>query len=251
VDHIGGNSWVKERAPHARFGLGALDTGWAEDVDRHYCQLYKSGSPGPWEPDEATAQLIRDACGEPVAIDHPLVGGEVLQFGAGREIETIHLGAHSPGQMLYIDRTSASVFSGDAVQQAGIFNSESNTRDFPMYKTVSDYLRSLSTIRSAKLDRLCTAHAGVYDLAEADEFIDSALDWTAQYTEIVHGAAQQLKDFSLEEMVDQVHHLRPEYSVSLQIRVTTSEHLDELVRAGTLRPRIEAGEKRWSTGVDH
>jgi glyoxylase-like metal-dependent hydrolase (beta-lactamase superfamily II) len=174
----------------------------------------------------------------------------VLSFGAGREIETVHLGAHSPGQMLYIDRASASIFSGDAVQQAGIFNSQSNTRDFPMYRTVHDYLRSLETIRTARLDRLCTAHAGIYTYEEADRFIDSAYEWTAEYTDVLRAAAAALGDFSLEEMVARVHQLRPEYSVSLQIRVTTAEHLDELVRAGVLSPRIESGEKRWSVGED-
>jgi glyoxylase-like metal-dependent hydrolase (beta-lactamase superfamily II) len=247
IDHVGGNSWVKERAPQAKFGLGTLDAGWAEDVGRHYCQLYQYGAPGPWEPDSATEALIRDACGEPVAIDYLLQGGEVLSFGAGREIETMHLGAHSPGQMLYIDRLGGCVFSGDAIQQAGVLNSQSNTRDFPMYRTVSDYLRSLEKIRSEKLERLCTGHAGIYFSKEADAFIDSAITWSSEFTTTVREAAVALVDFSLEQMVARIHEIFVEYAVSLQIRVTTAEHLDELVRAGVLLPRIEKGEKRWST----
>lgn len=246
VDHVGGNGWVKERAPNARFALGTLDTAWAEDFDRHYCQLYEYGFPGPWKPDTATEAFVRAACGEPVAIDYPLLGGETLRFGAGREITTLHLGAHTPGQMLYIDQLGGSVFSGDAVQLMGVFNSQTKIRDFPMYRTVGDYLSSLEKIRTALLDRLCTAHAGVYSVSEAKIFIDSAIEWTFDFTNSLREAAVLLGDFSLEQMVAHLHKMNPEYSLSFQIRVTTAEHLDEMVRAGDLSPRIEFREKRWS-----
>ncbi|MET4783231.1 MBL fold metallo-hydrolase [Glaciihabitans sp. UYNi722] len=246
VDHIGGNGWVKEHAPQARFALGALDTGWAEDVDRHYCQLYEYGSPGEWKPDAASEELIRRSCGEPVAIDHPLVGGEILTFGSGREIEAVHLGAHSPGQMLYLDATSGTAFSGDAIQERGIFNTESNSRDFPMYRTIPDYIRSLERVRTSAPDRLCTAHAGIFSGVEADSFIDGALSWTAELSSLLQAIASRLSDFSLEQIVAEVHLARPEYAVILQIWVTTSEHLDELVRSGFLFPYFADKEKRWS-----
>ncbi|PPF77031.1 hypothetical protein C5B96_16075 [Subtercola sp. Z020] len=246
VDHIGGNAWLKQHAPQARFALGALDTDWAEDPHRHYETLYVHGAPGGWRPDSETEQVVREAIGGPVAIDHPLVGGEVLTFGLGREIETVHLGAHSPGQTLYIDRMTGCAFSGDAVQGAGIMNTSTGLRDFPMYRTLSDYRASLEAIRSLRPALLCTAHAGIHERGDVDGFIDRALAWGVRFTETILDIATEHGSFSMEELVEHLGERMPEYALILQVRVTAGEHLNALVARGDLVPTMEGGAKRWT-----
>ncbi|MCU1405305.1 MAG: hypothetical protein JWQ43_1608 [Glaciihabitans sp.] len=250
LDHIGGNGWIKLHSPKTRFGLGALDAGWAENVELHYHQLYELGAPSNWQPDDATSDLIREACGEPVAIDRPFVGGEVVTFGEGRQIDAIHLGAHSPGQMMYVDRLTGIAFTGDAVQNAGILSETTGERDFPMYRTVSDYRRSLEIIRAQNATMLCTAHAGIFLQDDVDAFIDDAYEWMTAFDNRIQEIAGTLRDFSLEEMVASLGEMMPEYALTLQVRVTTSEHLDGFVRRGTLHPYIAFGNKRWRV-VEH
>lgn len=247
LDHIGGNGWLKQHAPAARFALGALDAGWAEDVERHYVQLYVHGAPGQWRPDPATELAVRAACGTPVAIDHPLVGGEVLTFGDGREIEARHLGAHSPGQILYLDRQTGCAFSGDAVQGPGTLSVTTGQQDFPMYRTPVDYLRSLETIRSAAPAVLCTAHRGVHRGEPVTELLDESISWLAAFDDELRDITAARGDLGLEEAVDAVLERRPGYARGLQVRVTTAEHLDGLVRDGHLQPYLRGTQKRWRT----
>lgn len=249
LDHVGGNGWVKKHAPRARFALGVQDVRWAEDVDRHYCQLYVHGFPGTWKPDAVTEEMVRAGCGEPVAIDIPLHGGEVLTFGDGREIHAIHLGAHTPGQTMYRDVQTNLVFTGDAIQNAGTFSAESQLRDFPMYGNPRDYRESLRIIRETPFNTVCTAHAGIFSFESAHAFLDESLAWVDHFTERLTSIATDAGDFSFEEIVERVGQHYFDYAVVLQIRVTTAEHLNELVADGILQPYLANGEKRWRTNV--
>ena len=245
LDHIGGNSWVKERAPKAKFAIGARDAGWAEDVNRHYGQLYEYGAPGGWRPDPDSEIAVRAACGGPVAIDYPLHGGEILEFGEGRKIETSFLGAHTPGQTLYHDLKTNCIFTGDSIQNEGIFNSNSKQRGFPMYGNSRDYRKSLAVISSTPYSKICTAHAGMFEGNLAAKLLGDSSKWVDDFTECVKKLAIQLTDFSIEEIVVMVSKEYPVHENGLQIRVTTSEHLTDLVASGFLSAHMSGKEKRW------
>ena len=245
LDHIGGNSWVKENSPKAKFAIGARDAGWAEDVNRHYGQLYEYGAPGGWRPDPESETAVRAACGGPVAIDYPLHGGEILQFGEGRKIEASFLGAHTPGQTLYRDLDTNCIFTGDSIQNEGIFNSNSKQRGFPMYGNSRDYRKSLDVISSVPYSLICTAHAGMFEGKNAAKLLDDSIKWVDDFSVIIKKLATQLEDFSIEEIVVMVSKEYPVHENSLQIRVTTSEHLTDLVVSGFLSPHMSGTEKRW------
>jgi glyoxylase-like metal-dependent hydrolase (beta-lactamase superfamily II) len=246
VDHIGGNGALKEMARHVRFALHEADVGWAENLDRHIAQLYAFGEPEAWTLDEATEQAIREGCGAPVAIDQILADGDTIAFGAGRELEIVHVGGHSPGEVLMRDRQTRAVFPGDALQGAGALNAGSGKRDFPMYRTVRQYLAALDRVEALEPEVLCTAHQRSFSGPDIAAAVEQSRAWTLGLTEDVRGILRDAGSLNLREAVAGVSEARPEHAVSLQIHVTTAEHLNELLRRGECRVSIEDGAKRWT-----
>jgi glyoxylase-like metal-dependent hydrolase (beta-lactamase superfamily II) len=246
VDHIGGNSALKHLAPQVRFAVHEADLGWAENVDRHFNQLYTFGEPEAWTPDEATEQAVRAGCASAVAIDHILADGDVISLGRGRTVEVTHVGGHSPGEVLLRDRQTGAVFCGDALQGAGAMNSQSGKRDFPMYRTVRQYLAALDRVGSLEPEVLCTAHQRAFTGDAISGAIEKSRRWTEGFTEELTGILREAGSLTLSEAVAAVSAARPEHAVSLQIHVTTAEHLNELIRGGVARPSIDEGVKRWS-----
>jgi glyoxylase-like metal-dependent hydrolase (beta-lactamase superfamily II) len=246
MDHIGGNAALRGMAPQIRFAIHEADLGWAESLDRHIAQLYASGEPESWTLDADTEKLLREACGEPVAIDRIVADGDVIVFGDGRELEIIHVGGHSPGEILIRDRATGTVFPGDALQAAGALNANSGKRDFPMYRTVRQYLDALDRVEAIKPQALCTAHGGTFSGAAVPEAVDESRGWTNTLTADLASIVRTAGSVNLSEAVSAVSSARPEYTIGLQINVTTAEHLNELVRRGNCRVVREDGTKRWT-----
>jgi glyoxylase-like metal-dependent hydrolase (beta-lactamase superfamily II) len=246
VDHLGGNGALKEIAPHVRFALHEADLGWAENLDRHIAQLYAFGEPEAWTLDEATEQAIREGCGAPVAIDHILADGDTIGFGVGRELEITHVGGHSPGEVLLRDRVTGAVFPGDALQGAGALNTGTGLRDFPMYRTVRHYLAALDRVEALGPEVLCTAHQRTFTGPDIADAVQTSRAWTEGFTDAIRCILRGAGSLTLREAVAAVSAARPEHAVSLQIHVTTAEHLNELVRRGECRGSIEDGSKRWT-----
>jgi len=247
LDHIGGNAWFAERSKTVKFAIGAKDVGWAEDPDRHFGQLYVYGCPGHWRPDAESEAQIRRGIGAGVPIDRPLHGGEELTFGDGRVLRTVALGSHTPGQTLYFDEATGSAFTGDAIQNKGVMNRDAGLRDFPMFGNVRDYRRALERIRSSGFERLCTAHAGVFSREAGNALLDEALAFAEAIGADVRSTASQLGRFTIEDLVEGYLDRHPEYATGLQIRVTLSEFVNDLVAEGSLTPKLEEGKKVWST----
>jgi glyoxylase-like metal-dependent hydrolase (beta-lactamase superfamily II) len=246
VDHVGGNGALKAMAPHARFALHERDLGWAENVDRHIAQLYAYGEPEAWQLDADVDGALRGALGDPAAIDHILGDEDEVVFGDGRRIAVTHVGGHAPGHVVFGDVATGTVFCGDVLQGPGALNAESGLRDFPMYRTMHDYLAALETVRGLGAEPLCTAHAGVLTGAAIDAGVNASRDWALGFHELLRELVHRERSFTLAEMVAAVSAARPEHTVSLQIHVTTAEHLDALTRSGELRPSIADGIKRWT-----
>lgn len=245
VDHIGGNGALRELAPHVRFAIHETDLGWAESLDRHLAVLYTYGEPDAWRPDAEMEQTLREACGTPVAIDQILADGDTVSFGAGRELEVAHIGGHSPGHVLLRDRLTGAVFSGDALQGSGALNAETGSRDFPMYRTVRDYLAGLDRVQQLQPSVLCTAHNGAIPQSGVAEAVGQSRDWTRELDELMRTILAGAGAVSLSEAVAAVSQARPEHALLLQIHVTVAEHLNELVRVGLARPSMREGVKQW------
>jgi glyoxylase-like metal-dependent hydrolase (beta-lactamase superfamily II) len=247
-DHIGGNGAIKARAPHARFALHWRDVGWAENVDRNIEQMFRSSEPEAWLLGADDERSIRDALGAPVAIDHILEDRDAIEFGDARRIEVAHVGGHSPGHLVARDAQTRAVFCGDCLQGNCNLNSHTGLRDYPMYRSVREYVRGIETVRNLDASTLCTGHAGVLVGAEIGEAIDASVSWTSRFHELVRRLAAELGSFTLAELVDAVAAASPGHAspLALQIYVTTTEHLNALVQEGAVRPAIEGGVKCWN-----
>jgi glyoxylase-like metal-dependent hydrolase (beta-lactamase superfamily II) len=246
VDHVGGNGALKAMAPHVRFALHERDVGWAENVDRHMAQLYAYGEPDAWRLDADTDRVLRGGLGAAAAIDHILGDEDEISFGDGRRIAVTHVGGHAPGHVLFHDAATATVFCGDALQGRGALTPATGLRDFPMYRTMHDYLNALETVRGLGAERLCTAHADVLIGETVEACVNASRDWALSFHALLRELVQRERTFTLAQMVAAVSAARPEYAISLQIHVTTAEHLDALTRSGELRPCIADGIKRWT-----
>jgi len=245
LDHIGGNAWIAERSSSARFVIGAKDVAWAEDPDLHFEQLYVHGCPGHWRPDAAAEAQIRRGIGSRVPVDVPLYGGERI-VSDGRAVRAVALGSHTPGQMLYVDEASGLAFTGDAIQGDGALN-DAGFRDFPMFGNIRDYRAALTRIRESGFELLCTAHAGVFDRAAGDRFLDDSLAFAAQLDDELRQLAQMLGSFALEGLVESYLTTHSEYANGLQIRVTLAEFANDLVAEGVLVPSFDDDVKVWTS----
>lgn len=251
VDHIGGNAALRELAPHVRFAIHEADLGWAESLERHLAVLYAYGEPDAWRPDAEMEQSLREACGAPVAIDHILADGDTVSFGAGRALEVSHIGGHSPGHVLLRDRLTGAVFSGDALQGSGALNRETGKRDFPMYRTVRDYLAGLERVERLQPSVLCTAHIGAIPAAEVAAAVGVSAGWTEGFDALMRTILAEAGTLNLSGAVAAVSQARSEHAVLLQMHVTVAEHLNEMVRVGLACPSMREGVKHWTwTGAD-
>ena len=133
-DHIGA-----ARALRAATGCAVLapatERAWIEDTER---QARERPVPG-------FATLV----GGPVAVDHLVHSGDVIDLGGGLQLEAVAAPGHSAGSTAYFLRREGALFCGDAVPLP---------HDLPIY---DDYRTSLAT-----LERLA-ALTGVELLLEA------------------------------------------------------------------------------------
>ena len=114
-----------------------------------------------------------------------------------------------------------------------------------MYGNSRDYRKSLAVISSTPYSKICTAHAGMFEGNLAAKLLGDSSKWVDDFTECVKKLAIQLTDFSIEEIVVMVSKEYPVHENGLQIRVTTSEHLTDLVASGFLSAHMSGKEKRW------
>ena len=82
----------------------------------------------------------------------PLWDGQILDLG-GRELEIVSLPGHTPGSVAIIDRKYRVMFSGDTVQQGGIFM-------FGVQREIHAYLHSLKRALaiSDRYDKIYPSH---------------------------------------------------------------------------------------------
>lgn len=246
VDHVGGNGAMRALNPDVRFTLPEVDIPWAESPTRHYLQLYKACAPGEWDPDPEFEAAVVGAFGEPTTIDMPLSDGQTVECGDGRTIEVVHVGAHSPGHVIFIDRSADVAFIGDIIQGPGSLNNESGLRAFPLYTPVTEYRTGLASVRKAGVSHYCTAHEGVLSAEEAEAAIEASLKWADDFHAFVGSRLTKREPVTLTQVVSAVAEHMPGYEQVLQIHATTMAHLDELVRTGDAETHMEGGRKAWT-----
>ncbi len=155
LDHSGGNLETK-RASNATIHVHAADLPMAQSteaqVESHIAPLRVLEFPAEVI-QERTDYVIRNA-GPAAGADVLLTDGEIVDLGAGVQLEAVHCPGHTPGHVCYFWASRGVLFTGDAVQGQG-----ARPGSYPLYFNARDYRRSLTYLTKLEVQTLCAGHA--------------------------------------------------------------------------------------------
>ena len=161
-DHIGGNFFFDScYMPHRDIALfqesiDGVDRQRLADIARDQAlDAYR----GLIEPDENFTDW------RPMKV-YPLYDGDVFDLG-GRRIETLEVGGHTAGSMVFIDPLSRIAYAGDACNGNTLL-------EFPHSLPVISYMRALLRLKEnqRKFDKMYGGHE-VFDASIVDEAIET------------------------------------------------------------------------------
>jgi glyoxylase-like metal-dependent hydrolase (beta-lactamase superfamily II) len=184
VDHYGGTAAFSAAFPSARVIAHRDDASPIMEESAYLadraCEFAQS-----WGLDESPATLewalaARQDC----RVDLRVTGGETLDLGS-REVEIMHVPGHSRGHLAVVDPAARCAVISDAVLGAFVPNADGTPAFPPTYRHVDAYLASIERLRERGLDRLMTAHYGVFEGREVEAFLNQSASFVARVDEVL------------------------------------------------------------------
>ena len=102
-------------------------------------------------------------------ITRELDEGDVIDLG-NRTLTVFHLPGHSPGSIGLWDKTSRTLFSGDALYDGQLLD------DLPD-SSIPDYISTMKRLRALPVETVHGGHEPSFDQHRMIELIDAYLDW--------------------------------------------------------------------------
>ncbi len=102
-------------------------------------------------------------------ITNALEEGSVIDLG-NRQLEVLHLPGHSPGSIGLWDKSSATLFSGDALYDGALLDELPDS-------DIDDYIHTMKRLRDLPVDQVHGGHEASFGRARMIELIDEYLEW--------------------------------------------------------------------------
>jgi glyoxylase-like metal-dependent hydrolase (beta-lactamase superfamily II) len=243
-DHSGGQSSWAGTAPLARIAAPLADTPWVESFDHQWTRFWDD-YPGTLDLSD-TRDFLAGLC-----VPEPRVGiflrdGDSVAVG-GRVIDVIETRGHTWGHCALFDRTSRTLFTGDAVQGRGTRSSDGQSVFAPLYINVADARWGLSRLLDVPFELLCPAHVPPMGRQEGLDFLRVSLDFLdladAMARELVEqGGQAPVTTRELATRIGEAVGTNP--PISPQTVSTARAHLYDLARSGLLEAAWIPTEKR-------
>jgi glyoxylase-like metal-dependent hydrolase (beta-lactamase superfamily II) len=239
-DHFGGAAELRRASARMRIVCHEADQRWVEDHTAAFTDTYESFG-DEWRPDEATRAEVLELGGPNVSVDETVRDGMSMELQVGGTVDVIHVPAHTPGSVLYHERSTDVVFAGDALQGRGVEIPRAPAV-FPGYSDVAAYRASLDTLERLAPRFVATGHHGVLEPAGLQSHLAVSRAFTDELDKIVIAALRGWAgDVLLREIVAQVADSFPRHGHAYQIHQTVRAHLRGLVDTGLAAPGGNAG----------
>lgn len=168
-DHIGCNAQMQDAFGSLIAGPGYY-AAWHEDFEQHYHEFARSCPDLVPDTPELRAEVL-DILDQPRPLDVHLSAGDVIDLGGGVQLEAIDARGHMLAELAYLERSTATLFLGDAITGLDwpIFHSH---LDVAAYRATLDRLEALMPAR--KVTAVQAAHYGRMTPAETLALIERA-----------------------------------------------------------------------------
>mgnify|MGYP004714077253 FL=1 len=147
-DHIGGVNRIRR-------GGGLV---YGNEADRReltepdWQWLWQFGQlSGDFELPPARKEVFYDSIEPPMNLDYTVTDGDVLTFD-GLRFRVIAVPGHSAGSVCYLEESSGTLFTGDAIMGSGFFAGTPQISDFEAYD------HSMERVKGLCVSRVFTAH---------------------------------------------------------------------------------------------
>ncbi len=245
VDHVGGNSSLKQVSPGTVLACGTADQEMIEDPqvlwDLHYNHLVIDHGvglgPGP-SPDS----------GKPQKVDLTLSGGERIRIRKDWQIEVLHVPGHSHGHLALYDAGRKAAFIGDAAQGGGCPGAGGSMALPVTYYYVDEYLSTLTFLESLPIDTLYTAHWPILRHGEVADFLSaSRLTVTVLDEVILASLKQNPSGCTLKRLIDMAGHAFPDWPADTLVSAMfpLMGHMERLEEFGKVRLVCDESPFRW------
>jgi glyoxylase-like metal-dependent hydrolase (beta-lactamase superfamily II) len=242
-DHSGGQGMWRDVAPDARIAAPLEDTPWVESFDKQWTRFWDD-YPGVMDL-TGTRDFLAGLCVPEPRVDVPLRDGDTVAVGT-RELTVVETRGHTWGHCAFFDPASGALFTGDAVQGAGVASSDGDSVFAPLYLDVAEARWGLRRLLDVPFQLLCPAHvpampraAGLAFLHDSLAFIDTA-DRIARELVATRGPSPLLTR-ELAALLGETVGTKP--PVSPQTVATARAHLYALAREGLLEAAWVPGTK--------
>jgi glyoxylase-like metal-dependent hydrolase (beta-lactamase superfamily II) len=247
MDHQGGNSAVRMKAPRALTACGESDRQMVQDPkclyrDR-YNHLHKDHGIG------SKTEPSPDA-GDRCRIDVGFRGGERVIIRDGQELEVLHVPGHSSGHLALFDRVRGAAFVSDAVHGRGCPKADGSMALPVTYFYVDLYLSTLAQLEGLEIQEL---HTGHWPSMYGDEIKDFLSDSrrTVEITDrrILLAIAKARSGLTLNQLIDEAREEFPNWPTSTRdaAMFPINGHLERLEKSGQIRAIPDSLPKRWKS----
>jgi glyoxylase-like metal-dependent hydrolase (beta-lactamase superfamily II) len=233
VDHFGGNSAIRARAPRAVFCAHSADVPWIEDRERILRERYGWYATHDVDYSPEEKDWLREAMGPNVPLDMRLSGNETFRLGPELAVQVLHLPGHSPGHVGLWDPASGTAIITDAALGRGLYDMAGNVISPPPYFDVMAYEGSVRLLRSLSPQRLLTAHYEVMEGEDAVRFLDESATFIERTRLTVSETLAEHGELTLRGLLEISNpELGPFTVMENELAGTLRAHLRELVSAG-------------------
>jgi glyoxylase-like metal-dependent hydrolase (beta-lactamase superfamily II) len=233
VDHFGGNSAIRARAPRAVFCAHSADVPWIEDRERILRERYGWYATHDVDYSPEEKDWLREAMGPNVPLDMRLSGNETFRLGPELAVQVLHLPGHSPGHVGLWEPASGTAIITDAALGRGLYDMAGNVISPPPYFDVMAYEGSVRLLRSLSPQRLLTAHYEVMEGEDAVRFLDESATFIERTRLTVSETLAEHGELTLRGLLEISNpELGPFTVMENELAGTLRAHLRELVSAG-------------------
>jgi glyoxylase-like metal-dependent hydrolase (beta-lactamase superfamily II) len=144
----------------------------------------------------------------PMTVDRRLEDGDIIELGAGLDLQVVHLPGHSPGSVGYYIEEAGIIFVGDSVE--GVHGVRGA---LPVIDDLEAYEKSLERLLEMPLKVMVKAHPSesitipgslVVRDGEIKQFLEESLEFTHALREAAESVAPGFPERSFWELYDEV-----------------------------------------------
>ncbi|ONI40636.1 hypothetical protein AN396_05500 [Candidatus Epulonipiscium fishelsonii] len=242
-DHFGGNYYVSQKNPLIKFISHKLDYEWIEDHQKHYHEMYLTHAP-IWMPDEAYKDGLLQMCGKNSVVHQTMDDPKTtLNLLGNWQLEAIHIGSHTKGEIILHSKKHDTVFTSDTIQGCGS-QLETGCAVFPLINDLEKYIDALHLLRDLNCHYVCTSHQGVLDKAEFTIEIETSFKFIEDLLNNIKGLFNN--PISLNELVDSLwKEFYSNYEKGFQIYATTYAFCNYLKDKEIISKISDDGVLKW------